>query len=138
MLPAPPAARQRKLIYGRGGPQAPRFHMRPQGWVTTLGCRMMELPLGFRVSGPIGPLARGVLLNVKYGPKGPNFTSKSSSFYYRKGVRVITHTRIIMRRDYVVVPPNRRACTHTRAQPMERHACPGLKLRIKIMKLLKN
>ena len=25
---------------------------------------MMELPLGFRVSGPIGPLARGVLLNV--------------------------------------------------------------------------
>ena len=26
--PAPPGARQRKLIYGRGGPQAPRFHMR--------------------------------------------------------------------------------------------------------------
>ena len=39
--PAPPCAAQRKLIYGRGGPQAPRLHMRPQGAVRPLGCRMM-------------------------------------------------------------------------------------------------
>ena len=36
------------------------------------------------------------------------------------------HLHENMRRDYVVVPPNRRACTHTRAQPMETPTRPGL------------
>ena len=59
LLPVPPRARQRNLIYGIAGPQGLRFHMRPQGAVKPPGGRMMEMPLGFRVSGPFrrkGPI----------------------------------------------------------------------------------
>ena len=31
-----------------------------------------------------------------------------------------------MRRDYVVVPPNRHACVHVSAQPKDSRACAGL------------
>ena len=53
--PAPPGARQRKLIYGRGGPQAPRFHMR-HPWVSNDGTAIR---------------IQGIRTHRAFGPRGP-------------------------------------------------------------------
>ena len=53
LLPAPPAATQREWIYGQGPLEGPSPHeLRRCRW--HLRKRMMEWPLGFRVSGPFG------------------------------------------------------------------------------------
>ena len=58
---------------------------------------MMKLPIQYRVSGLIGPKARGVLLKCK--PWLANYRGASGPPY-------------IMRADYVVVSPNRPAYTY--------------------------